>query len=209
MTLVKICGLSTQDTVISAVEAGADFIGFVFYPPSPRAITPEIAAALSAHIPKHVQRVGLFVDPSDADIENVLKHAPLDMVQVHGSESPMRLKEIKDKFGLPLIKAIQVGSRSDIEDIGQYTLYADWMLFDAKPENASLPGGTGQIFDWSILNELAIQTPWMLSGGLNSENVAQALAILNPKAIDVSSGVEREKGVKDIEKIKAFINIVK
>ncbi len=209
MTKVKICGLTTPETVKTASEAGVDFLGFVFYPPSPRNISPQNAGALIKDVPEHVQSVGLFVDPTNVDIEQTLKHAALDMIQLHGSETSERLHEIKEHFGLPLIKAIRVGSKSDLENIESFEPYVAWLLFDAKPERAELPGGTGHVFDWSLLDGLEIKTPWMLSGGLSLDNLDGAVSHLHPPGVDVSSGVESAKGVKDSNKITNFINIAK
>lgn len=209
MTLVKICGLTEPETLQTAIDAGADFIGFVFYPPSPRNISPQTAAELCALVPAHIKHVGLFVDPSDEELNETLKTVPLDSIQLHGSETPERVKEISEKFDLPLIKAIRVGSKSDLANIESYEPYIDWFIFDAKPVDATLPGGTGQTFDWSLLEGIALDTPWMLSGGLTPENVSGALSHLNPPGVDVSSGVEGQKGIKDAEKITRFINEVK
>lgn len=209
MTDVKICGLSTPKTLKAAIEGGARHVGFVFYPPSPRNVTLEQAAELSALTPPSVRRVGLFVDPTNKDLEKTLQHVQLDIIQLHGNEKPERVSDIKDRFQKPVMKALRIATKYDLEDIPDYEAVADWLLFDAKPQDADLPGGTGESFDWSVLKGLTFSKPWMLSGGLDAENVTEALSILKPKAVDVSSGVESERGIKDAEKIKEFIETVK
>ena len=209
MTKVKICGLKDRKSLDSAVNAGADFIGFVFYPPSPRFITPEQASVLKQAIPSGVKAVGLFVDASNEEIETAAKILPLDMLQLHGSESAERIKDIKARFSLPVIKAIRIGGAQDLDSIQDYEECTDWLLFDARPENAILPGGTGQVFDWTLLSKKTFQRPWMLSGGLTAQNVSQALSCLQPDAVDVSSGVESAPGIKKPEKIRDFINTIK
>lgn len=208
MTLVKICGLKTPETVDAAVKAGANFIGFVFYPPSPRAITPKEAAELIGTLPEDVKTVGLFVNPADSDIKKTLEETPLDMLQLHGEETPERLRELRNQFSLPIIKAFPIASKADLDPIADYTPHCDWLLFDTKSES-SIPGGTGKSFDWNLLKEMQFDRPWMLSGGLNSINVTKALSILTPRAVDISSGVESTRGVKDAGKIKEFIKTVK
>lgn len=209
MTDVKICGLSTPKTLKAAIEGGARHVGFVFYPPSPRNVTLEQAAELSALTPPSVRRVGLFVDPTNKDLEKTLQHVQLDIIQLHGDEKPERVSDIKDRFQKPVMKALRIATKYDLEDLPDYEAVADWLLFDAKPQDADLPGGTGESFDWSVLKGLTFSKPWMLSGGLDEENVTEALSILKPKAVDVSSGVESERGIKDAEKIKEFIETVK
>lgn len=208
MTLVKICGLKTPETVDAAVKAGVNFIGFVFYPPSPRAITPKEAAELIGTLPEDVKAVGLFANPTDNDIKKTLEETPLDMLQLHGEETPERLRELRNQFSLPIIKAFPIASKADLDPIADYTPHCDWLLFDTKSES-SIPGGTGKSFDWNLLKEMQFDRPWMLSGGLNSINVTKALSILTPRAVDVSSGVESQRGVKDAGKIKEFIKTVK
>lgn len=207
ITKVKICGLSTPDTIITAIEAGADFVGLVFYAPSPRHVEIEVAAYLTKQIPEGVEIVGLFVNPTDEYLTQVLNNVPLTMIQLHGGETPKRVIEIKEKFKLPVIKAISIATPDDLTKIKPYDGIADWLLFDAKGE--ALPGGNGIAFDWSILKNYSGQSPWMLAGGLNPDNVTDALKALSPNAVDVSSGVESSAGVKDNQKIKDFINAVK
>lgn len=209
MTKVKICGLSEPETLAAAVDAGARFVGFVFYPPSPRNVSFDIAWNLARAVPTGVRSVGLFVDPDDALLERVLTGIQLDMVQLHGDETPQRIAEIKARYAMPVMKAIRVGSSDDLDGIAAYEDAADWLLFDAKPPNADLPGGTGERFDWNILAGRDFKKPWMLSGGLDADNVQDALSILKPDAVDISSGVESARGVKDAAKIKAFIEAVK
>lgn len=206
---VKICGLSTPETLSAAIEAGARFVGFVFYPPSPRNVSANTAKELSLQIPTGVRAVGLFVDPTDKQLSDTIGIVPLDMIQLHGNESAARVKEIKERFAMPVMKAINLREASDLDTIGDYEAVADWLLFDSKPETADLPGGTGQSFDWSLLTGKTFSRPWMLSGGLTADNVGEALSQLSPDAIDISSGVESTRGVKDAEKIKAFIKAVK
>ena len=208
-TAVKICGLSDPANVSKAIEAGARYVGFVFYPPSPRAISTDTARELSLSIPTGVSSVGLFVDPSDEQLEQTLGIVPLDMIQLHGHESPQRVSEIKARFSMPIIKAFNIREESDLAPVPEYEDIVDWLLFDSKPETASLPGGTGEKFDWSLLKGKTFTKPWMLSGGLTAENVSDGLAQLSPDAVDISSGVETAPGIKDNAKIKAFIEAVK
>lgn len=206
MTKVKICGLSTPDTLTSAIEAGADFVGLVFYPPSPRHVEIEVASYLAHQIPDHVEIVGLFVNPNDQTLQEVLNAVPLSMIQLHGGERPERVAEIKKNFGLPVIKALSIENEDDLKKAQEYES-ADWLLFDAKGK--ALPGGNGIAFDWSVLSDYKSTIPWMLAGGLNPENVIEAIKITHAPAVDVSSGVESAAGEKDITKIQAFISAVK
>lgn len=208
MTAVKICGLRDPENLRVAAEAGARFAGFVFYPPSPRFLEIEQARILAESLPEGLLGVGLFVDPSDEEISRVLGTVPLDMIQLHGEESPERVAEIAALANLPVIKAIRLRAPEDIGEAEKYEEVADWLLFDSKIDH-DLPGGTGQRFDWEILKNRTFKKPWMLSGGLTPENVAEALKILKPGAMDVSSGVEAARGVKDPEKIRAFLKSVK
>lgn len=205
-TLVKICGITTAETLKTACDAGADFIGFVFFPPSPRAITPAEAAPLIAAMPGHVKSVALFVNPTDAELTQVITDSPCDYVQLHGDESQNRVKAIHALTQKPIIKAFPVASRQDIEKAYAYENFIDIILFDHKPSTPNIHGGTGQTFDWSLLQNVHFKKPWMLSGGLNQNNVQEAITALNPDAIDVSSGVESSRGIKDNEKI---INLIK
>ena len=207
MTDVKICGLKDPHAVTAAIEGGADFVGFVFYPHSPRYVEIETAAYLCSYLPDHIKPVGLFVDPTDALLEEVLSAVPLQMIQLHGDETPERVIKIKEHFSLPVMKAIPVASSDDLMTAAIYEDVADWMLFDTK--SAALHGGTGQTFDWALLKDYPHQKPWMLAGGLNIDNISQALSALSPDAVDVSSGVESSRGIKDPEMITAFLKKIK
>jgi len=209
MTEVKICGLSEPETLQTAISSGARFIGLVFYPPSPRNVSFDTAWNLARAVPTSVRSVGLFVNPEDEQLERIVTGIQLDMIQLHGEESPGRINEIKEQFSMPVIKAIRVASEDDLKDIEGFESAADWLLFDAKPAGAKLPGGTGESFDWNILKNREFKKPWMLSGGLDESNVKEALSILKPNAVDISSGVEISPGQKDADKIKDFINAVK
>ena len=210
MTKVKICGVTTPEALEAAIEEKADFIGFVFFGNSPRNLSPERAAQLIERVPSHIKTVGLFVDADDAGFESVFRYTKLDMIQLHGSENPRRVTEIKSRYQLPVMKVIKVADASDLVMLGETQSVADMILFDAKPPaNATLPGGNGHTFDWNILKNLKVPKPWMLSGGLTPDNIKTALEILSPDAVDVSSGVEDRPGVKNPDKIRAFIRAVK
>lgn len=209
MTHVKICGLSEPETLKAAIDEGARYVGFMFYEPSPRNLGFDTAWNLARQVPTGVRSVGVFVDPEDEMLERILTGIQLDMVQLHGQESPGRIAEIKSKFSMPVMKAIRVREKSDLENIDGYEAAADWLLFDSKPEQATLPGGTGHTFDWTLLKGKSFSKPWMLGGGLTPENVGEAISQLKPDAVDVSSGVESAAGQKDTAKIKAFIDAVK
>lgn len=205
-TAVKICGLTTPEGVAAAVGAGARYLGFVFFAKSPRHVTPEQAAVLAAEVPLGVAKVGLFVNPDDALLNEVLAQVPLDMIQLHGTESPARVTEVRALTGLPVIKAVGVAEPADLEALWDYGLVADMLLIDAKPpKGADLPGGNGLAFDWRLLAGRQILKPWLLAGGLTPENVAQALRLTRAPGVDVSSGVESAPGVKDPERIREFI----
>lgn len=209
MTHVKICGISEPKTLQTAIEAGARFIGLVFYPASPRAVSFDTAFHLARAMPTGVRSVGLFVDPSNELLEQTLGGIGLDMIQLHGNESPGRVAEIKSRYNIDVMKAIRVASKNDLREFEGFEAAADWLLFDSRPPKADLPGGTGHSFDWNILADQSFKKPWMLGGGLNIDNVGEALSILKPNAVDVSSGVESTRGIKDPDKIKAFIQAVK
>ena len=212
MTKIKICGLSTPETITTAIEEKADFIGLVFYEPSPRHLEIETAKYLTSQIPSAVQKVGLFVNPDNAYLEQVLNEVAIDFIQLHGSETPTRVTKIKDKFKLSIIKSFPIFTQKDLDVIDAYNNIADWFLFDARPSNEGedLPGGNGKSFDWNILKNFNSDTPWMLAGGLTPDNVAAAVRILKPDAVDVSSGVETgTPGEKDSDKIRSFISAVK
>jgi phosphoribosylanthranilate isomerase len=203
----KICGLSTSEAVAAAVAGGAAYLGFVFYPPSPRAVTPQRAARLCAEVPRGILRVGLFVDADDATIEAALAAAPIDLVQFHGSETPERVAEARQKFGRQVMKAIAIAEPPDVLGAARHEEAADWLLFDAKPpiRPDSLPGGNGLPFDWELIGGRSWRRPWMLSGGLTAALLAEAVRISGAAAVDVSSGVEIRPGIKDPEKIRSFL----
>lgn len=202
---VKICGLKDRAAVEAAVEYGAAYVGFVFVPKSPRFITVSEAASLIAHISRKVATVGLFVDPSDQDIVSVLDGACFDVLQLHGSETPQRVAEVKALTGLPVIKAIGVSSSEDVVASHRYRDVADMLLFDAKPPAGGTEGGNGAVFDWEKLKDINLDKPWFLSGGLDMGNIGKATDLTGARFLDVSSGVEASRGVKSLEKIKLFL----
>jgi phosphoribosylanthranilate isomerase len=203
----KICGLSTEEAVTAASAGGAAYLGFVFYPPSPRAVTPQRAARLCAGVPAGIARVGLLVDADDRVIEAALTAAPIDILQFHGGESPERVAAAKRRFGRPIMKAVAIAGFEDVLSAARYDEVADILLFDAKPplRPNALPGGNGLAFDWALIADRPWRTPWMLSGGLTAELLPQAVGISGAAAVDVSSGVESRPGVKDLDKIRAFL----
>ena len=207
---VKICGVNSPAAVAAAVSGGASHLGFNFYLPSPRALKPAGAAALVPAVPKGIVKVGLFVDADDETIEAVLKEASLDMLQLHGDETPRRVKELRRRFGLPVMKALRIASAVDIAAADEYLPVADWLLFDAKPPasmKGALPGGNAISFDWALLAGRRWTRPWMLSGGLNVGNLAAAVAATKATHVDVSSGVEDSPGRKSPAKIGAFLKL--
>lgn len=207
---VKICGLTDAKALATAVAVGADFVGFVFFRRSPRYLAREVAAALAAQVPRQVTTVGLFVDPVDGEIEQTLRHVRLDMLQLHGNETPARVAAVRKRFSRPVIKALGVSSAADVAAAAAYAGVADWLLFDAKPApGASRPGGNALAFDWSLMRAFAGATPWLLAGGLTPKNVAAALKASCARAVDVSSGVETRPGVKSPAKIRAFVRAVR
>ena len=207
---VKICGLTDEAAVEAALGAGADFLGAVFFPPSPRAITPARAAELFDGVPARVRRVGLFVDPDDRLLEAALSHVRLDMLQLHGDEDPERIEAIRGEFGLPVMRALGVGSAADLDAARRHAAAADWLLFDARPPaGATRPGGNATTFDWTLLKGRKWPCPWMLAGGLTPENVADAIRASGARAVDVSSGVESAPGVKDADRIARFVAAAK
>ncbi len=205
---VKICGLTSAEAVAATVAGGARFAGFLFYPPSPRHLTIEQAEPLIAGVAPGITRVGVFVDPDDATLDRILAKLPLDLLQFHGSESPERLKAVKRRFGRKVMKAIKVAGEIDLQGARDYFGVADWLMFDAKPPkdfHGALPGGNALAFDWELLRQKNWPLPWMLSGGLTVENLAEAARISRAEMLDVSSGVERRPGEKDPAKIRAFL----
>lgn len=205
-TAVKICGLSDPASVEAAVQAGARYTGFVFFPKSPRNVTPELAAQLAADVPVGIGRVGLFVNPDDTQLQSVLTSVPLDFIQLHGHETPARVTEIKSLTGLPVMKAVGVATAADLDQLWDYGLAADMLLVDAKPTpDAALPGGNGLAFDWRLLVGRRWLKPWLLAGGLTPANVADAIRLTGAPGVDVSSGVESAPGIKDHDLIRAFV----
>jgi phosphoribosylanthranilate isomerase len=209
-TIVKICGLSSAPTLEAALDAGADMVGFVFFDPSPRNLSPAEARSLAGEVRGRAQKVALTVNADDATLERIVDALAPDILQLHGKEPPERVGAIRARFGIPVMKAIGIASRADLEKGNVYAAVADMLLFDAKPApEAVLPGGNGQVFDWSILRGFAAGRPWMLSGGLESGNVGEALTATGARAVDVSSGVESAPGMKDPARIAAFITAVR
>jgi len=202
----KICGLSTPEAIEVAAAAGAGYLGFVFFPKSPRNISLAEAEVLTLSVPPGVMKVALTVDADDALIDEIAA-LPIDMFQLHGSESPERVTEVKARTGLPVMKAIGVADADDLARIANYEGVADQILVDAKPpKGGEVPGGNGLSFDWWLIEGRDWAGPWMLAGGLDPDNVAEAMRLTGAEQIDVSSGVESTPGVKDHEKIRAFLN---
>lgn len=207
----KICGLTDPVAVETAVEHGADMIGFVFYPGSPRNISAEQAEDLLRDVPSGIDRVGLFVDPETDFLDKILAKARLDLLQLHGDETPERCRAISIYFGLPIIKAIKVSTKADLKQAKLYEDAVDWLMFDARPpvDGAALPGGNGKAFDWKIMQGVEFKRPWLLAGGLTPDNLAEAVKQSGARAVDVSSGVESAPGKKDPKKIAAFLAAAK
>ncbi|MGX1318145.1 phosphoribosylanthranilate isomerase [Bradyrhizobium sp. USDA 377] len=204
--LVKICGLSTRETLETALDAGADMVGFVFFPPSPRHLSLELGRDLGRQVKQRALKVALTVDADDATLDNIMDALSPDIFQLHGKESVARLRDIKQKFGRPVMKAVPVASAADLAVLPGYAAVADRILFDARaPKDATRPGGLGEPFDWHLLENLDLKLPYMVSGGLHADNVAEALRVTGAGGVDVSSGVESAPGVKDPEMIQAFI----
>jgi phosphoribosylanthranilate isomerase len=205
-TLVKICGLKTEDAVDAAVKAGADMVGFIVFDRSPRHVSLDQAARLGVRVPSSAAKVLLTVDADDASLAAAIAALDPAFLQLHGAETPERVAAIRAGFGVKVIKAIGIGARADLDLIRRYDGIADMLLFDARPRSdASRPGGNGAGFDWSLLAGLATKKPWLLAGGLDAGNVVQALRETGASGVDVSSGVESAPGVKDKSKIAAFI----
>ena len=204
--LVKICGLSTPETLDVALDAGADMVGFVFFPASPRHVALADMPRLAKQVSSRALKVALTVDADDASLEAIVAALKPDMLQLHGHETPERVSAVRQRFGLPVMKALPIATAADLAGIPAYAAVADRLLFDAKPpKDATRPGGLGMPFDWRLLERLETPVPLMLSGGLDAGNVAEALRITRAPGVDVSSGVERAPGEKDPEKIRAFI----
>ena len=205
-TLVKICGLKTVAALDAVLEAQADFVGFVFFPPSPRHVELAVARELGIRAHGRARTVALTVDADDALHEAIMAALKPDIVQLHGKETPERVDALRRRFGLPVMKALPVEAGADLVAVSDYAGIADWLLFDARaPKDATRPGGLGRSFDWTLLKALDPGLPFMLSGGLDPANIAEALTMTNAPAVDVSSGVESMAGVKDPDKIRAFI----
>ncbi len=203
---IKICGLMTPEALDVALESGADLVGFVFFPPSPRTIGLEAARTLGARVHGRAGKVALTVNATDETLRDIVDALAPDMLQLHGTEPPERVAVVRSHFGLPVMKALPIAERGDLSPIRIYAHVADRLIFDARaPQEATRPGGLGQPFDWTLLKGIDIGIPFMLSGGLNADNVAEALRITGASGVDVSSGVERKPGVKDPNKIRAFI----
>jgi phosphoribosylanthranilate isomerase len=204
--IVKICGLSTPETLDVAVDAGADMVGFVFFPPSPRHLGLDTARALGKHVRRRAVKVALTVDADDATLADIVEALQPDILQLHGRETVARLRDIKQKFGLQVMKALAVETAADLASLPLYAAVADRILFDARaPKEATRPGGLGAVFDWHVLENLDLKLPFMVSGGLNAGNVAEAVRVTRAGGVDVSSGVERAPGIKDPEMIRSFI----
>jgi phosphoribosylanthranilate isomerase len=204
--LIKICGLSTPETLAAALAAGADMVGFVFFPPSPRHLSLAVARELGRQSGDRATKVALTVDADDPTLEAIVDALEPDVLQLHGKETVSRLIAIKDKFGLEVMKAIAVETAADLASIAGYAGVADRILFDARPpKGATRPGGLGAAFDWHLLQGLDLQLPFMVSGGLTADNVAEAVRVTRAGGVDVSSGVERAPGSKDPSMIESFI----
>lgn len=204
-TTVKICGLKEPRHVMAASNAGARYLGFVFFPKSPRHVSLLDAAALMVDVPIGIAKVALTVNADDATLDQIVRETTVDMLQLHGSESPQRVAEVKARFGLPVMKAIGIAGPDDVAQIDLYAPVADQLLIDAKaPKGADLPGGNGITFDWRLVQRKYWPCPWMLAGGLTPENVAEAARLTGAKQVDVSSGVETAPGIKDERLIAAF-----
>jgi phosphoribosylanthranilate isomerase len=204
--IVKICGLSTPESLDVVLDAGADMVGFVFFPPSPRNISFDVARTLGERVQGRAQKVALSVDAGDALLDAVLESLQPDWLQLHGKESPARVTALKNRYGLPVMKAIAVEAKADLSAVSEYVTAADRLLFDARaPREATRPGGLGKPFDWRLLENADPGVPFMLSGGLDAGNLGEALRITHAPGVDVSSGVERAPGEKDLDKIRAFV----
>lgn len=207
---VKICGLTRETDVDAAVDAGANLVGFVFFPPSPRSISVARAAELTKRVPKDVIKVALSVDADDALLADITANAGIDMMQFHGSEPPQRVAEARARYGLPMMKALAIAGAEDVDRARRYEAVADWLMFDAKPpRSATRPGGNALAFDWQLVAGESWEKPWLLAGGLTPENVREAVRVSGAAALDVSSGVEDEPGIKNAGKIRQFIVMAK
>ena len=203
---VKICGLSRPEHVVAAAEAGAKYVGLVFFQKSPRHVSLEAARALALDVPAGVAKVALVVDADDAALDALTDTVPIDMLQLHGRETPQRVAAIKARYGLPVMKAVGIADAGDLPALDTYARVADQILVDAKPpKSAALPGGNGLSFDWRLIAGRRWPVPWMLAGGLTPDNVAEAVRLTDARQVDVSSGVETSPGVKNADLIRKFI----
>ncbi len=203
---VKICGLRSAADVEAASQAGAAYVGFVFFPGSPRHVTPLVARDAALAAPVGVAKVALTVDADDMTLDEIVRVVPLDMLQLHGHETPDRVAEVRARYGLPVMKVLGIADESDLAAIVEHSMVADQILIDARPpKGAVLPGGNGLTFDWRLVAQRRWLRPWMLAGGLTPENVAEAIRLTNARQVDVASGVESAPGVKDAGRIAAFV----
>lgn len=204
---IKICGIRSKETIDVCAACGVDYLGFNFVPASPRFITPSEAGALAAHVPTSIKKVAVTADFNDEQLGAILKDFPADYLQLHGSESPTRVAAIKQTFGKPVIKSFSVGEDADLEEVTIYESVADMFLFDARPPaGAAISGGNAVSFDWTLMRKAKVMRPWFLAGGLNEENISTALADSGAAYVDVASGVEKTRGVKDAALIRAFVS---
>lgn len=202
---LKICGLTDPADIPAAILAGGRYVGFVFFPRSPRHLDLAVAAAMAASVPEGICKVALTVDATDAEIDTILGRVPLDMLQLHGRETPDRVAEVRERFGLPVMKAVGIADEGDLPALDAHQRAADQVLVDAKaPKGAALPGGNGLPFDWRLIAGRRWPVPWMLAGGLTPQNVAEAVRLTGARQVDVSSGVESAPGVKDAARMRAF-----
>lgn len=210
-TAIKFCGITTAEGLHAAARFGAEYIGLMLWEKSPRALDYDRARALSAQCPESLRMVGVFVDASDDHILRTLRDTRLTMIQLHGGEDAGRVAHIRALTNLPVVKALRVATRADLKDVAPFEAVSDWLLFDTKidPKISTLPGGTGHSFDWQILKDMNFRKPWILSGGLKLENIDRALSILQPAAVDISSGIEDSPGVKNIAKMQALAAAIK
>ncbi|MEO9683231.1 MAG: phosphoribosylanthranilate isomerase [Tateyamaria sp.] len=203
---VKICGLSRPEDVSAAAEAGAAYVGLVFFEKSPRHVSLNVARALALEVPVGIAKVALVVNADDAALDALTATVPIDVLQLHGAETPQRVADVKARYGLPVMKAVGVADASDLPTLDSYAGVADQLLVDAKPpKGADLPGGNGLAFDWRLIAGRRWPVPWMLAGGLTPDNVAEAIRLTGAAQVDVSSGVESAPGVKDAELVRAFV----
>ena len=206
----KICGITDERGLNAAMDGGASFVGLVFFRRSPRYVTHEQAAQLAAQVRRGITAVGLFVDPSDAELESALNSVRLGIIQLHGKETPLRVDQVRRLTGLPVMKALGIATARDVDAARAYEDHADWLLFDAQPaKDASRPGGNATAFDWPLLKTYSGRTPWMLAGGLTRASVGAAIKASGARAVDVSSGVETRTGIKSPARIRAFLKAVR